>query len=341
MSQMLQHPTLYTPVELTEAVNKLPLMPLRMRPLFAQKSIRTTSVAMDIKQGRLVLVSNQDRRDPPQEMHGRGSKKGTKFLGAAHLPLSDTVRPDDMQDVRGFGTTDPVSAATVINDKMGDLKNSIAVTTEFHRLGAVKGIVYDADGVTVLHNLFEVFGIQQKTLNLVFPKNNTVFDPITKVILDAKRWADDKLGGNPAQRYEAIIGSNFYDMLTGHKLVRDAFNMWNATQASFGDHDFRKRGFTYAGVTWIESSETVAGRKLVEPDKAHFYPVGVDVFVQYNAPANWIETVNTMGNEFYARMDAKEKGRGYDLEVQSNPLTVCTYPEALIEITATSGTVSE
>ena len=339
MSQMMQHPTLFTPVELTEAVNKLPVMPLRMRSLFAQKSIRTTSVAMDIRQGRLVLVSNQDRKDPAQEMHGRGSKKGTKILGSAHLPLSDTVSPDDIQDVRGFGATEPVSAVTVINDKMTDLKNSVSMTTEFHRLGAVKGIIYDADGTTVLHNLFQVFDITQKKLNLVFPKKDPVFDPITKLILDAKRWSEDKLGGNPAQRFEALVGADFYDMLTGHKLIREAYNAWNAAVGGFGDNDFRKRGFTWGGVTWIEASETVAGRKLVEPAKAHFYPVGVDIFIQYNAPANWIETVNTLGNEFYARMDEKPHGRGYRLEVQSNPLTICTYPEALIEITASkSGT---
>ena len=32
-------------------------------------------------------------------------------------------------------------------------------------------------------------------------------------------------------------------------------------------------------------------------------------------------------------MDEKPKGRGFDLEVQSNPLTLCTYPEALVELT--------
>jgi hypothetical protein len=341
MSQMLTHPDLFTPVELTEAVNKLPLVPLRMHRLFTQKSIRTTNVAMDIRKGRLVLVSNQDRRDPPQEMHGQGGKTGTKILEAAHLPLADTVSPDDIQNVRGFGTTEPVSAASVINDKMADLKNSVAMTTEFHRLGAVKGVIYDADGTTVLHNLFEVFGVTQKTLNLVFPTNSTAFNPITKVILDAKRWVEDKLGGNPAQRFEAIVGSDFYDMLTSHKLVREAFNLWNANQSNFDNNDFRKRGFTYGGVTFIEASEVVGGRQLVEPTKAHFYPVGLDIFMQYNAPANWIETVNTMGNEFYARMDEKKKGRGYDLEVQSNPLAVCAYPEALVELTASAGNVNE
>lgn len=338
---MMQTPDLYTAAELTEAVNKLPLMPMRMRPLFRQLGVQTTAVGIDFLNGRLVLVSNQDRRDPAQQMHGRGSKRSTKFLSAAHLPLADVVKPDDIQDVRGFGTTEPISKEYVINNKMTDLKNSVAMTTEFHRLGAVQGIVYDADGTTVLHNLFEVFGATQKKMELVFPSNATKMNPVLKTILDAKRHAEQKLGGTPTQRFEAIVGSDFYDMLTGHELVRKPFEDWQARQQDFGDNDFRRRGFTYGGVTWIESSEIVGDRQLVEPTKAHMYPVGIGVFVQYNAPANWSETVNTIGNEFYARMEPVRMGRGYDLEVQANPLAICTYPEALVELTAKFGSVSE
>lgn len=341
MSQMLTSPDLYTPVELTEAVNKLPLMPLRLRPLFTQRSVKTTSIALDIQQGRLALVSNQDRRDPPQEMHGRGGTRTTRVLQAAHLPLSDTVSPDDLQDVRGFGSTEPITREYVINSKMTDLKNSLSMTTEFHRLGAAQGVIYDADGKTVLHDLFQVFGVKQKKINLVFPSNATKFNPVKKAILDAKRHAEDKLGGTPAMRFEALVGSDFYDMLTSHELVRGAYDLWAANQDSFGRDDYRRRGFTYGNVTWIEASEVVGGRRLVEPDKAHFYPVGLDIFIQYNAPVNWTETVNTYGNEFYARMDTRPKGRGYDLEVQSNPLTICTYPEALVELTASYGEVVE
>lgn len=337
----LNQADLFTPVELTEAVNKLPSMPTRLRPLFTQRSVRTTKIALDIRHGRLVLVANQDRRDPPQEMAGRGSSRSTVILEAAHLPLSDTVLPEDVQDVRGFGTDEPITVASVINDKLMDMKNSLSMTNEFQRLGAIQGIVYDADGVTVLHDLFDVFGVSQKKLDLVFPSNRTTFNPILSTILKAKRHAEEKLGGTPATRFEAICGSDFFDMLTSHRLVREAYNLWAANLSGFGQDDWRKRGFTYGGVTWLEASEVVAGRKLVADREAHFYPAGLNIFMQYNAPANWTETVNTYGNEFYARMDEKQRGRGYDLEVQANPLTICTYPEALVKITASYGEVAE
>ena len=76
----------------------------------------------------------------------------------------------------------------------------------------------------------------------------------------------------------------------------------------------------------------VGGQTMVAAKKGHVYPVGPGIFKQYHAPADWMETVNTMGLEYYARMDVKEKSRGIDIEVQTNPLTLCTYPEALVEL---------
>ena len=332
---MLTHPNLFTVAELTEAVNKLPLMPLRMSGLFKRRGVRTTSVIIDIKNGRLVLVQNQDRSAQPQHMAGRGSKHSGVTLQCAHLPLSDSVLPEDIQDIREFGGTEPVGVHTVINDKMQDLKNSVEMTVEFQRLGAVKGIVYDADGTTVLHNLFDVFKVPQKKLDISFPATVPVKEnPILKTILNAKRHAEQKLGGRPASRFEALVGSDFYDALTGHELVRRPFEDWQSHQQDYGDNDYRKRGFTYGGVTWVEASEVINGRACVEPTKAHMYPVGLDCFTQYQAPANWTDTANTVGLEFYAQMEPQRLQRGYDLEVQSNPLCVCNVPEALVELTA-------
>ena len=32
-------------------------------------------------------------------------------------------------------------------------------------------------------------------------------------------------------------------------------------------------------------------------------------------------------------MDDRGKGRGYEIQIQSNPLTLCMFPEALVELT--------
>ncbi len=142
------------------------------------------------------------------------------------------------------------------------------------------------------------------------------------------------MGGVPFQRIEALVGSNFYDKITGHQLVRESYRLWAANQASFGDNDFRKRGFTYGGVTFFEASEVVGGLTMVDADKAHVFPVGPGIFTEYAAPANWMSTVNTYGQPYYAQMEVLPHDRGIYVEGQSNPLMICNFPEALVEITA-------
>jgi len=331
---MLNSADTFSAVEMTDAVNKLPLMPTRFSGMFEEKGVRTTAVALELKAGRITLIADQQRGAEPEYLGGRGRKREVKMLTCTHLPQADTLSPEDIQDVRAFGSTELVSAATVINDKMTVLKRNLDMTREFHRLGAVKGVVLDADGTTVLHNIYDTFGVTPTRMNVRFPASWAANeDPVLTSIVQAKRAAEKGMQGNPYNHFEAVIGSNFYDCLTSHELVRSYWKEWLAHQQDFGDNDYRKRGFTYGNVTFYEASEVVGGRQLVEPDKGHLYPVGPGIWKMYNAPADWMETVNTVGLPFYARMDEKPRGRGYDVEVQANPLTLCIYPEALVELT--------
>ena len=328
------YPTVFGCTEMTAAVNKLPARPFFFKPLFEVKGVKTTTVSLDIRQGRIVLIGDSERNTAPESLAGRGAKREWKHLSCAHLAQSDTLAPEDLQDVRAFGSTEPISVAAVYNDKMQQLKDNLAATMEFHRLGAIKGVVLDADGTTVLHDIFNTFGATKKTLDISFPK--TAADdanPILTSILKAKRHVEAAMGGTPFDHIECIIGSDAYDMLTSHKLVREYFERWLSNRENFGNNDYRKRGFPYGGLTFVERSDVVGGQTMVAAKKGHVYPVGPGIFKQYHAPADWMETVNTIGLEYYARMDEKPKGRGFDLEVQSNPLTLCTYPEALVELT--------
>ena len=327
------YPTVFDCTEMTAAVNKLPALPVYFRRLFEVKGVKTTTVSLDIRKGRIVLIGDSERNTAPESLAGRGAKREWMHLSCAHLAMSDTLAPEDLQDVRAFGSTEPISVAEVYNDKMQQLKDNMTATMEFHRLGAIKGVVLDANGTTVLHDIFNTFGVTKKKMDISFPK--TAADdanPILTSILNAKRHVEAAMGGTPFSHIEGIIGSAAYDMLTSHKLVREYFERWLSNRSNFGDNDYRKRGFPYGGLTFVERSDVVGGKTMVDAKKGHVYPVGPGIFKQYHAPADWMETVNTMGLEYYARMDLKEKARGIDFEVQSYPLTLCTFPEALLDL---------
>lgn len=324
---------LFAVTTLTESINKLPAVPGRVGAmgLFAEKGVRTTSVFIEYRNGRLVLVENQPRTAAGQNL-GNGKRNGIT-LPACHLPLTTQVLPDEIQDVRAFGQEGVdaglASQVQVINDKLGDLKNSIEATREYHRVGALRGKVLDADG-SVIHDLYDAFGVTKKASNVALSVNTT---NVQKACLDAKRYAEKKLGGVVVRGYRALCGSTWFDAFVGHDKVKAAFDGYQAAQDRLGG-DMRS-GFTFGGIEFIELADEVSGQKFIPDDVAQVFPVAQGVFVTYNAPANYNEAVNTLGLPYYAKSEPRKMGKGWDLEAQSNPLTLCLYPEALVELKAT------
>jgi len=90
-----------------------------------------------------------------------------------------------------------------------------------------------------------------------------------------------------------------------------------ADEVSFGGITFRRyRGGAGFGVA---------------TDKAAFYPEAIDgLFEIYHAPADTFETVNTLGQPLYARMiPDRDRDEWVRLEIESNPLPICTRPQVL------------
>ncbi len=58
----------------------------------------------------------------------------------------------------------------------------------------------------------------------------------------------------------------------------------------------------------------------------------MDTFVTYCAPANLIETVNTMGSPIYARQIARNDGSAIDVKTEASVLTVNKRPRLAVKI---------
>jgi hypothetical protein len=58
--------------------------------------------------------------------------------------------------------------------------------------------------------------------------------------------------------------------------------------------------------------------------------VGADIYRTKYAPADYNETVNTMGRKLYAKQAPMEFDKGIKLEVQTNTMSWCTRPKALV-----------
>lgn len=318
---------LFTVASLTAAVNKLPVMPGKVGELglFEERGINSTTVVIDEMAGRLVLVANTSRNGDGTPMQ-RGKRKRRSFE-ALHLPLTGQVLPSELQNIAAFGS-DTVEAgqARVINDKMQALKNSTEATREWQRVGALRGKLLDADG-SVIYDLFSEFGVVKKSIPIAF--GNPATD-VRKLCLDAKRHAEKKLAGQMVTGFKAYCSSVFFDALTGHDSVKEVFANWQAAQDRLGG-DMRK-GFVFGGIEFIEYDVEVSGQKFIPDDVAQVFPIARGAFQLINAPANYNETVNTLGLPWYAKAEPRKMGKGWDLEVQANPLALCLFPEALVEL---------
>lgn len=320
---------MFSVANLTAAVNKLPSIPGKVGAmgLFDEKGVTSTSVIIDEREGRLELVPNTSRNDDPAPI--KGSKRKRKTFETLHLPLNRPILPSQLQGVAAFGqesATAPV--ATVINDNLQELKNSIEATREFQRVGALRGKLLDADG-EVITDLFKEFEVSQKKITVALGNAGT---NVRKACLDAKRYSESKLGGVMVTGFRALCGPDWFDAMIDHEKVKAAFANYQEAQDRLGG-DVRS-GFTFGGIEFIEYDVTVSGQRFIPADIAQVFPVARGVFRMFNAPANYNETVNTIGQPFYSKAEERKMGKGWDLEAQANPLAMCLFPEALVELKA-------
>jgi hypothetical protein len=319
---------LFTATTLTEAVNKLPVVDTKASDLYDERGITTTTVVVEERGGRLYLVGNANRDGDAQET--ADNKRKRRVFECAHLPLSGRILPNSLQNLSPFGQETVVNQqAAVINDKLQELKSAIEVTREYHRVGALRGKVLDKDGVTVIHDLYQEFGVARKSINVALGADGT---DVKKHCLDAKRHAEKNLAGVVVTKFKAFCGPDWFDRFTNHKNVKAVYEGWQAAQDRLGG-DMRS-GFTFGGIEFVEYDCTVSGVRFIPADVAQVFPVGRGVFVMYNAPANYNETVNTLGKPYYSKAEPRPMGKGWNIEVQANPLAMCLYPEALVELKA-------
>jgi hypothetical protein len=315
-------------VSLTAAINKLPYVPGRLGSmgLFRQQGVSTTTVAIEEQDGKLQLIPTAARGTMPT-VQSQPKRKVRSFI-VPHIPLNDAVLADEVQNVRAFGSEDSVEAVqTRVNDKMEMMKQSHELTLEWHRIGALKGEILDADGSSVIYNLFDEFGITQEVVEF-----DLVNDDIKLKALEVIRLLEDILGLTTYRDLMAVCGDNFFDSLIQNASVIEGLTGVNLADKSFlNQQQERVRGIEFGDITWWNYRGKLGSTYFVDPDQCHFVPVGIPDFLwTYFAPAPFTESVNTIGKPYYAKQERMKWDLGVELHTNQNPLCICTRPKALI-----------
>ncbi len=318
-------------MSLTTAINKLPFKPSRLKEMgiFKVEGVTTTTIAIEEQNGKLMLIPVAARGSMPNVMGGK--KRNIRPFLIPHIPMSASVNADDVQGIRAFGSeTELQSVAELVNDKLSDAKQSMEYTHEYMRIGAMKGILLDADGTTTLYNFFTEFGITPATAQIDW----AVTQSVKKTFQSIRRTIEDNLGATPFDGIHMFLGKTLYDNIITGVEVRTAYERWQNGQALRDAHV--RVPFEYGGITIEEYRGKVGATPFIADTEGYAFPVGApDIFKEFYAPANFIETVNTKGKPIYAKQEVQRFDLGVDIFVQSNPLIMCTRPGALVKLTQT------
>lgn len=315
--------------QMTLAMNDLQHTPTRLAEmgLFNESGINTTSVMIEKEGQAFTLVPSAERGAPGRAVGN--DKRSMRSFSTVHLPQRGAVNADEVLGVRAFGTeTELQTVQSIVAKKLAKMRRQLDLTIEWQRMGAIKGQILDSNGTTVLLDMFTEFGVAQNTLDFALDVDAT---RIKQKSLDLGRMIEDELDGVVSSGINVLCSKEFFDAFVQHPAVVGAYDLWQ--NGSFMRDSQRKGGFTFCDVTYEEYRGKVGATRFIGAGLAYAVPAGVpDLFVTNYAPADYLETVNTVGLPYYAKQWIEGAGKRVELESQSNPLHLCTRPRAVVAL---------
>lgn len=295
--------------------------------LFEERGTNSAVVQIEKDGTTLHLVEARPRGAPGMAVIA--DKRSLIPFNTVHLPQVFQILADEIQSIRAVGSlTELQSVQAVVARRLEKARRQIDLTHEFQRIGAIKGLVVDADGQTELLDIYQRFGIERPApLSMELDDDDTDVSVRCIEVLDRQ---EDALGAVTSTGAHAYCGKVFWEKFISHPKVRDTYKNWEAAATLRGD---RRQPFEHGGIYWERYRGKHSGQPFVADDRAHVVPLGVpELFISTFAPADYMETVNTEGLPYYSKLERMRFDKGVEGEAQSNPLHLCTRPLSVIEL---------
>lgn len=323
----------FSMASLTAAVNAVPYRPGQVSAagLFDEDGVTTLDVLVEHRDGKLGLVEPTERGGAGETVDSE--KRSMQSFRVPHYERNDLIKADEVQGVRAFGSETELEVLTDrVNRKAQRHAADLTMTLEHQRIGAIKGVVASKSGA-VLANLYTAYNIAvPASVSLVLGTDTT---DVGSIFQDVVYSIEDSLD-EPYEGIHVFTGRDLHRQMWRHKSVRDTFLYGNGAGVLRQDVPDT---FEFGGATW-ERYKTGAkatadlGAPYIAANEARVVVKGVqDLFLTRFAPADYEETVNTVGLPFYAQQYAMQNKKGRHLEVQMNAISLCTRPQVLRRLT--------
>lgn len=327
-------------ISMTNAINKLPFVPGRASQLlpWTEQGIPTIDVAIESQQGLLTIVNPTPYGGPGETIAKEG--RTLRVLRVPHYQRDDAIMAIEVQGVREFGQEQSVQTVQgVVNRRMAVHTRDLDFTMEYQRVSALKGIILNPNGST-LYNLFTEFGEvanAEVDFNLDAAGNTGALRAKCATVV---RLIADNMGGTPFNGVHAFCSNEFFDaLLTNAEVIASYVGtpMAQVLRTGFvypNQSDGQKiyGVFEFGGIVWENYRGTMNGSAIIEADKCYLFPMAIEGFFNtVYAPADYTETVNTIGRPRYAKQFPMPNDKGVYMEVQSNALSYVNRPTALVK----------
>jgi len=345
----------FSAVSMTTALEDFDFTPslIGSMNLFENIPIATTDVAVERRGNHIALIPTSPRGGPIAE--GKTDRRNLRKYETTRIAKGHTIQASEIQNLRAFGTeSDVETMISYVGRYEARLATDAELTWENMMLGAVQGVVLDADG-SVIIDWFAEWGIA-KPAEINF-ELDTATTNVELKCRDVQRTMMQLSKGawGPSSRVVGLAGDEFFDKLTTHKKVETvylnsqqalalnrAFGV--ATQSALASGSYAT--FDYGGILFINyrgtddfddaaaEAATAVGTAMVgvPSKKVKFFPINTrGIFQEAFAPGESFEFVNTLGRKLYSLM-IRDTKRNFWVrpEVYSYPLFICTRPELLL-----------
>lgn len=306
----------FTQTELVQAVANAPFVPGQLAPLFETRALAGTKLALEEQPangGDLITASSRGTPSKAATL----ARRAVHTFETAHYRHDAAVYADEVLNARAAGTE---AMGELITSRRDETLSMLRLNTD---------ATLESLRMATLLSPDNAFGSAPADKVIAFQTDATktraaIFTNLIKPIEDA-------LGGVPFSGIDVYCSDGIWDDIIENKAIKDTYMYTQQAAALRGD---TREMLTWGGVTFIRYRG--AGTTVITADKAIAVPKGVPgMFIQAFAPADTLDSVgsNALGQPYHIQAYPIDSGnRGWHLEMQTNPVMVCTRPTAVITV---------
>jgi hypothetical protein len=331
----------YSVRNVSDAIMKIPneYSMLSQLGLFPEVGIRTTYVEVETKTGYLNLIPSSQRGAPAPEK--KRSDRSTRVLKSFFMQQNDVIKPSDLQNLPAFGQLGSEQFMEAFDDVLAErfmeLQRGYRQTHEFHRWGALRGDVLDADG-TVLYNCYTEMGESQTSIDFKF--GTTSSDTVLAASKESRRFMEQNLLGETMTRQLYLCSSEFFDDVTTHPAHAKIYEnnpvgKPNPLLEDLGVTYFQHGTATYiehnGQASFLDADGTTVTRRFIPANECIIVPLGTQqTFRSYFTPGEMLDAVNMPGQSMYVSLKELDHGAGVEIHTESAPLFLVQKPRLVL-----------